>query len=112
MVMAETQFSPESRWLSAPTRSTFEPARTPPPAFPFLHDQLVKEQNSRGARPPPKRHLRDNEASPDGTGKEPRRLDGGLAPNRAARLHRPATRAYLMEPPAPVNTGIQRPRKS
>ena len=42
MVMAETQFSPESRLALNFREEAIEPARTPPPAFPFLHDLLCQ----------------------------------------------------------------------
>ena len=55
------------------------------------------------------RDLRDSETLPDVTGLENRAVSTEvLAPSRAARPHRLATRAYLMEPLAPVNTRIQR----
>ena len=42
MVMAETQLSPESRLALSFYEEASEPARTPPPAFPFLHDPLCQ----------------------------------------------------------------------
>ena len=110
MVMAETQLSPESRLALSATEGAFEPARTPPPAFPFLHDQLVKEQFIWPC--PPQRIAQNNKPSLPDCPVEDRAVERLCrAPFGARSSQCLATRMVLIERPAPVNTRLALRRK-